>query len=98
MPFKISVALDQRKLSPKWSIHGPRVMKNPFASWSIYASTVSWRVDEGRRKHFGGLLHGVHVLERGRIGSLSGALIRLEPLGFDEGSPIFDLVLQPRLQ
>lgn len=40
----------------------------------------------------------MHALERGRIGSFTGALIRLEPLGLDEGSPIFDLVLQPRLQ
>jgi len=68
-------------------------MKNPFASWSIYASTVSWRVDEGRREHFGGLLHRMHALERARIGSFTDALIRLEPLGFDEGSPILDLVL-----
>jgi hypothetical protein len=43
-------------------------MKNPFASWSIYVSTDSWRVDEGRRERFGGLLYRKHALERGRIG------------------------------
>lgn len=70
-------------------------MKNPFTSWSIYVSTVTgvWT-----KAGSGGLLHGMHALERGLIGSFTGALIRLEPLGLDEGSPIFDLVLQPRLQ
>jgi hypothetical protein len=47
-------------------VHG--VMKNPFASWSIYVSIGSWRVDEGRRERSGGLLHRMHALERGRIG------------------------------
>jgi hypothetical protein len=32
-------------------------MKNPFASWSIYVSTVSWRADEGRQERLGGLFY-----------------------------------------
>src|SRR4029078_13744141 len=67
-------------------------MQNPFASWSIYVSTAC------RRRQAGTFCRIELPQAKRSDGLVSGALIRLEPLGLDEGTPIFYLVLQPRLQ